>query len=292
MKNLSNRNLVMMFMAALILMGMAGLPIVLFGDENKPSVFVITALRLSFVGLFAIAVALIFGRGRILIGNVKTVDIKQLGNFFLLAVLGVNGALTLALYFINDHRMAMAILLAFVGIVFLVNHFHIIAAWGAVVFAVAGAALLTVNEMNIDLANPGYIFAAISGIAQGIMFIKGRLLPQTINPGLALGGMFLFGGLVITVGTAVFAPSALHQMIDLGIVVSMFFSAALTLPGWLMLGYYAQNMSDTDKSRATAMEPVGAAITSFIVDEKIAATGVFGVLLLMASAYMGKFIPK
>lgn len=292
MKNLSNRSLVMMFMASLIFMGMAGLPIAFFAVDDRPSVFVVTALRLSFVGLLAIANSVVIGQRRVLIGDVKSDDIVQLGKFFLMAVIWVNGSLTIALYFLDDHRMAMAIMLAFVGFVFLFNHFRVIAAWGAVAFAISGAALLAIEDTDIDLTNPGYLFAAICGIAQGIMFLKGRLLPQSINPGVALGGMFLLGGLVAMGGTAVFAPSELHQMVDLDIVTNMFFSAALTLPAWLILGYCAQKLSDTDKSRATAMEPVGAAITVFIVEEKVAATGIVGVLLLMISAYMGKYIPK
>lgn len=292
MKSLSNRNLVMMFMASLIFMGMAGLPIAILADDNKPSVFVITALRLFFVGLFAIACSAVTGHHKVLIGDVKPDDIVQLGKFFLMAVIGVNGSLTIALYFLDDHRMAMAIMLAFVGFVFLFNHFRVIEAWGAVAFAISGAALLAIEDADINLTNPGYYFAAICGTVQGVMFLKGRLLPQSINPGVALGGMFLLGGLVAMGGTALFAPSELRRMVDLDIVTNMFFSAALTLPAWLILGYCAQKLSDTDKSRATAMEPVGAAITDFIVEEKVAATGIIGVLLLMISAYMGKFIPK
>ncbi len=291
MTNSINLRIAILFMAALMLMGMAGLPFVLF-EATKPSPHLVTGLRLTLTGVLALAMGIVTSWKIPLKNKITETDIKEWLIFVGLAVIGVNGSLTYALYYLDD-RMAMAVMFAAIGAVFIFHHSANFFAWVAVILAIAGTFLLAINAPDQEQINLiGILFAAIGGAAQGVMFFKKRLMPENIDPGIALGSAFLVCGVSTIVIAGMTAPLTLSLIESPMLLIAMFASAVLTVIGWLILVYGGKYMSGSQKAGAASFEPVGAAFTEF-VKIGVPVTGeVVSVALLVASAFMAVFVDK
>ncbi|MBL4787350.1 MAG: hypothetical protein JKY49_18245 [Cohaesibacteraceae bacterium] len=283
--------LVIMFAATLMIMGMAGLPFELFGKDN-PSPFLVSGLRLAFVGVIALAVGCITGFGKPFDDQFGKEDQKDWFIFLGMAVIGVNGTLTIALYLLDD-RLAMAVMFAFIGIVFIGHHPGKFVAWVAAVSAFAGTALLAFYSNQHQAINIfGVVLAAIGGTAQGIMFFKNTLMPKNVDRGIALGSAFFLGGLLMIICVAINNPADLNALENTDFVFGMFVSALMTVPGWLMLGYFADLMSGPQKAGAATLEPVGALATQAVILGLPLPGEWIGVALLVFSASMAVLIKK
>lgn len=286
----SNKSMVMMFTGSLMIMGMAGLPFEFFGDD-KPSPHIVAGLRLAFVGVLALIVGSITGRKNPLNSKFSRTDVKDWTIFLGLAVVGVNASLTYALYFLDD-RMAMANMFVAIGGVFVFQHVREWAAWVAAISAVAGTTLLAMSGgADIEFNIYGITFAAIRGAAQGFMFFKKRLMPKNVDPGIALGVAFLLGGLFMITVSVFLAPLDQPLIAMPCLLVAMLASALMTVMGWLILGYFADKMTGAQKTGAASLEPVGAAITQYLVLGIPLLGEWIGVLLLVCSAAMAMYIP-
>lgn len=291
-----------LFMLSLMIMGMAGLPFLLF-DAAKPSPNIIVGLRLVFVGILALMVGTFTGYKAPLKRGFSKVDVKDWLIFIGLAVVGVNCSLTYALYYLDD-RMAMAVMLSAIGLVFVWHHPQSYAAWLASILAVIGIVLLIVyapaaaNENIVEASTAdkndvvGYILAVVGGLSQGTMNFRKRLMPRNIDPGLALGAAFLVGGLgMLTVSLFVSPPS--EPLIQMPLVLAaMGGSALMTVVGWLILTYAGHRMSGAQKSGAASFEPVGAAVTQFVQSGLPFVGEVIAVLLLISSTLMAQRLEK
>lgn len=285
----SNKLMAMMFTGSLMIMGMAGLPFEFFGND-KPSPHIVTGLRLAFVGVLALIVGSITGRKNPLNSKFSRTDAKDWITFLGLAVVGVNASLTYALYFLDD-RMAMAIMFVAMGVVFVGRHARKWAAWVAAISAVAGTTLLAVSGgAEIEFNIYGFIFAAIGGVAQGFMFSKDKLMPENVDPGITLGVAFLLGGLFMITVSVFLAPLGQPLIAMPSLLLAMLASALMTVFGWLILGYFADTMTGAQKTGAASLEPVGAAITQYMILGIPLLGEWIGVLLLVCSAAMAIFL--
>lgn len=288
--NSKNNSVALMFTFSLMIMGMAGLPFEFFGAD-KPSPHIVTGLRLAFVGVLATAVGIITGYKNPLNIEFSRSDVKDWVFFLGLAVVGVNGSLTYALYFLDD-RMAMAIMFAAMGTVFVGHHPHKWAAWLSAVFAVAGTTLLAMNSpADIEINFYGILFAAIGGTAQGFMFFKKKLMPQNVDPGIALGLSFLLGGLIFITVSVFIAPLGQPLITTPKLLAAILASALMTVAGWLILVYFYENMTGSQKIGAASLEPVGASIAQYLILGIPLLGEMFGVVFLVISAILAVYVP-
>ncbi|WP_297339186.1 hypothetical protein [Pseudophaeobacter sp.] len=289
--NFSKKLMPMMFALSLMIMGMAGLPIEFLGDD-KPSPHIVTGLRLAFVGVLATTIGVITGRKNPLNTAFSRTDVRSLFVFIGLAVFCVNGSLTYALFFLDD-RMAMAIMFVAIGAVYVAHDSRSWVAWMVAALAVGGTALLASdNTTDIEFNMYGITFAAIGGAAQGFMFFKKGLMPKNVDPGIALGMSFLLGGLFMIFVSVFLAPIANPLIAMPNLLVAMLASALMTVMGWLILGYFPEKMSGAQKTGAASMEPVGAAITQYVILGTPLLSELIGVVMLVLSAAMAVFLTK
>ncbi|MEP3486184.1 MAG: hypothetical protein ABJP25_17300, partial [Sneathiella sp.] len=194
--------------------------------------------------------------------------------FIFLAVFGVNGFLTIALSLLDD-RLAMAILLSGISIVYIVHQPKNVLVWVSAVMASGGMLLLVdwgefekiplTNELFTSEFFIGSLCALVSGIAQGVMLLRDTVLPKNIDAGIALGSAFLIGGMLVLGGVGAYSPSELLVLQDNVFMAAMFFAAVFTVVGWLIFGYLGNRMTDVQRAGAAAMEPIGATISEVVV---------------------------
>lgn len=287
----TNYSLVATYMASLMLLGMAGLPFVLF-EETQTSPQLVAGLRLTFIGVLALTVGIITSLKYPQKQKPTKDDFKVWAKFVVLAVLGVNYTLTFALFYLDD-RIAMAVMFIAIGTVFIFHHPKSGSAWLAATFAIAGTMILAFYATEQVKTNfIGLIFAAIGGTAQGIMFFRKELMPKNIDPGIALGSGFLLGGFLMLTIAEIITPISLSH-IDMSVVlIGTFASALMTVLAWLILVYNSNKMSGSQKVGSASFEPVGAAITQSINIGLPLVGEVVGVIFLVASAVMAVFVKK
>lgn len=283
MTNSTNLGVAILFMASLMLMGMAGLPFALF-EATGPSPHLVAGLRLTFVGFLALAVGFVVNFRQPLKKEFSSTDVRDWLIFVGLSVVGVNGTLTCALFYLDD-RMAMAVMFVAIGSVYILHHPTSAIAWSAAIFAISGTMLLSIYAPEHDKNAPvGFVLAAIGGTAQGWMFFKKKLMPRNIDPGIALGSAFLLGGLSM-IAVAVTISDVAQPLIETPrLLIGTFASGLMTVLGWLILGYGGQKMTGAQKTGAASLEPVGAAFTQFFKVGVPGAGEVTGVMFLVASA--------
>ena len=280
------------FMGSLMLMGMAGLPFMLF-EETEPSPHFVAGLRLSLVGFLALMVGAIANLKAPQKRKLTSADIKGWVYFAGLTVVGINGSLTYAIIFLDD-RMAMAIMLAAIGLIFIIYQPVNPIAWLSAIFAAIGVFLIYFCTPDREAINLIGVFAAIvGGTAQGLMYFrKLRLMPENIDPGIALGSAFLLGGITILLVAIYISPNSLAHTDSPSLLAGTFCSAAMTVIGWLILVYYTEVMSDSQKFAAASLEPVGAAITQFFRNGTPVIGESIGVIFLVASVYISVFLTR
>ncbi|MEP1932173.1 MAG: hypothetical protein ABJO52_20855 [Nisaea sp.] len=292
MNRKSNFLLVITFMGSLMFMGMAGLPFVLF-EQSQLSPHLVAGLRLTLVGVLALAVGAVTGFKNPLKKELSRSDIKDWFAFVGLAVVGVNCTLTYALYYLDD-RIAMAVMFVAIGIVFIAYYPAKLTAWVAALLAIAGTALLALYAQDTEKTElQGIVLAAIGGVSQGIIFFKKRLMPKNFDPGTALGTAFLLGGMFMITSAVFVTPvtKPLYEMPEF--LIGMAISAVFTVLAWLVLGYASDKMSGAQKAGAASFEPIGAAVTQSIKLGFPVLGELLGVVLLVASALVAIWIkPK